>query len=310
MNRRSFVNTIGSAGLFLGACDLVKADVFKKGLFNRFRKRREISEEIIKKPNLKIAVKYGMIRAGNTPLEKLQLAKKLGIEGVEVDSPSGLDKEAAKKAAAETGVKIHGVIDSVHWRDTLSSPEADVREKGLKALVGAIEDAKFFGADTVLLVPGVARNGVTYEQCYERSQAEVRKALPVAEKHNIKICIETVWNDFITKPEQLISYIDDFKSPFVAAYFDCSNMIKYGVSSAEWIRKLGKRLAKFDFKGYSNTKKWCAIGEGDEDWPEVLKALGEIGYNGWATSEVGGGGEKELADVVARMRKVLELPKA
>jgi L-ribulose-5-phosphate 3-epimerase len=39
----------------------------------------------------------------------------------------------------------------------------------------------------------------------------------------------------------------------------------------------------------------------------VLKALGEIGYDGWATSEVAGGGEKELADIYMRMKKVLEL---
>ncbi|MBJ7304094.1 MAG: sugar phosphate isomerase/epimerase [Gemmataceae bacterium] len=263
-----------------------------------------------KKPVLRLAVKYGMIKAGTTPLEKLTLAKKLGIQGVEVDSPSGLNKEEAKKAAEQTGVKIHGVIDSVHWRDTLSSPDEATRAKGLKALISGIEDAKFFGADTLLLVPGVVNKDATYEQCYERSQIEVKKALPTAEKLGIKICIETVWNNFITKPEQLVQYIDDFKSPFVGAYFDCSNMVKYGVSSADWIRKLGKRMVKFDFKGYSNTKQWCAIGEGDENWPEVLKALGEIGYDGWATSEVGGGGEKELTDIVLRMRKVLDLPSA
>jgi len=260
-----------------------------------------------KKPKLKIAVKYGMIRHERSIEDKFNLIKKLGLQGVEVDSPSGLNKEEAKAAAKKTGIVIHGVIDSVHWRDTLSSSDADVRAKGLAALNGAIEDAAFFGCDTVLLVPGVVKDDVTFEQCYERSQAEIKKALPLAEKHKVKICIETVWNNFITKPEHLISFVDDLKSPWVGAYFDCSNMLKYGVSSADWIRKLGKRLVKFDFKGYSHKNSWCKIGEGDENWPEVLKALGEIGYDGWATSEVGGGGEKELADITARMKKVLGL---
>ncbi len=263
--------------------------------------------EEAKKPKLKIAVKYGMIRHEGSIEDKFNLIKKLGLQGVEVDSPSGLNKEEAKAAAKKTGIVIHGVIDSVHWRDTLSSSDADVRAKGLAALNGAIEDAAFFGCDTVLLVPGVVKDDVTFEQCYERSQAEIKKALPLAEKHKVKICIETVWNNFITKPEHLISFVDDLKSPWAGAYFDCSNMLKYGVSSAEWIRKLGKRLVKFDFKGYSHKNSWCKIGEGDEDWPEVLKALGEIGYDGWATSEVGGGGEKELADITARMKKVLGL---
>jgi hexulose-6-phosphate isomerase len=84
-------------------------------------------------------------------------------------------------------------------------------------------------------------------------------------------------------------------------------MIKYGVKSGDWIRKLGKRLLKFDFKGYSKAKQWVPIGEGDEDWPDVLKACEEVGYNGWATAEVSGGGEKELRDVADRMNRVLGL---
>ena len=83
----------------------------------------------------------------------------------------------------------------------------------------------------------------------------MQKALPLAEKLGVKIAIEVVWNNFITKPEQLIQYVDDFKSPYVGAYFDCSNMIKYGVKPGDWIRKLGKRMLKFDFKGYSKSKE-------------------------------------------------------
>jgi hexulose-6-phosphate isomerase len=209
------------------------------------------------------------------------------------------------------------VVDSVHWRDTLSHPDEKVRAKGLAALRTAIQDAKTVGAETVLLVPGVVNKEVTYEQCWERSTAEVKKALLDAEKAGIKIAIEVVWNNFITQPEQLIKYVDQFESPWVGAYFDVSNMLKYGVSSADWIRKLGKRMLKFDFKGYSIEKAQAAkddwagfrvgIGEGSENWPEVLKALAEIKYSGWATSEVAGGDEKWLADVAARMDKVLGL---
>lgn len=269
------------------------------------------------KPKLKKAVKFGMINVKGSVKDKFELAKKLGFQGVEFDSPSGVDRVEALLAQEETGVKIHGVIDSVHWSQPLSSPDAAVRAKGLQALKVALHDASLYGADTVLLVPGVVNKDVTYEQCYDRSQAEVKKVLPLAEKLKVRIAIETVWNDFITKPEQLVQYVDDLKSPWVGAYFDCSNMLKYGVPSAEWIRKLGKRMLKFDFKGYSNAKAkeandpWAGfkvgIGEGDEQWPEVLKACAEVGYDTWATAEVKGGGEPELKDISERMDKILEL---
>ena len=70
---------------------------------------------------------------------------------------------------------------------------------------------------------------------------------------------------------------------------------------------LGKRMLKFDFKGYSHEKKWVPIGEGDENWPEILAALDDVEYRGWATSEVAGGGEKELREIADRMNRALGL---
>ena len=259
-------------------------------------------------PRLKKAVKYSMIGPGATPADKLALVKRLGFAGVEIDRPSALDLSALVAARDATGVRVHGVIDSVHWKDTLSHPDAAIRAKGLAALTGAIADAKTVGADTVLLVPGVVNKQATYRECWDRSAAEVRKAIPAADAAGVKIAIEVVWNDFLTKPEQLVEYVDQFGTPTVGAYFDASNMLKYGVPAATWVRALGKRMLKLDFKGWSKDKGFkAAIGEGDEDWPEVLKACGEVGYTGWATAEVRGGDEAWLSDVSKRMDRILQL---
>ena len=106
------------------------------------------------KPKLKKAVKYAMIKIKGSIEEKLELVKSLGFLGVEMDSPSNIDKDEAVKARDKTGIVIHGVIDSVHWHTRLSDPNPEVRAKGLAALKGALEDARAYGADTVLLVPG------------------------------------------------------------------------------------------------------------------------------------------------------------
>jgi len=299
MNRRQF----GLSAATLCA----SASVFAAGLpgANAANAREETPAQKLK---LKKAVKFGMIGGKGSVEEKFNLIKKLGFQGVEMDSPSGVSVEEAVAAKDKTGIVIHGVVDSVHWKDTLSHPDEAVRKKGLDALLGAIKDCKAYGGTTVLLVPGVVNKDATYEQCFERSAAEVKKAIPLAKESGVKIAMETVWNNFITKPEQMVAYVDQFQDDTVGAYFDISNMIKYGVTPAQWIRILGKRLLKFDFKGYSKAKTWCEIGQGDEDWPEVLKALVEVGYKGeFATSEVGGGGEERLKTIAQQMNKVLGL---
>ncbi|MGB7160483.1 MAG: sugar phosphate isomerase/epimerase family protein [Tepidisphaeraceae bacterium] len=267
------------------------------------------------KPKLRKAIKFGMIGEGATVRDKFDLAKSLGFEGVEMDSPSNVNRDEAKAAAAATGVVIHGVIDSVHWKSRLSDPDPAVRAVGLDALRSAIDDANFYGADTVLLVPGAVRDAKNenFDQVWSRSQEEIRKVIPEAKDKKVKIAIEVVWNNFFKEPGQLVKYIDDFQDPTVGAYFDISNMIRFGTPPQEWIRQLDKRMLKFDFKAYKHanfmneTNPWVAIGEGDEPWEKVLKALKDVGYEGWATSEVNGGGREHLKDVAARMDKVLGL---
>src|SRR5437773_2227701 len=68
----------------------------------------------------KKAVKIGMVREGSTLLDKCKLLKELGFDGVELDAPSGVTVEEAKRCIAETGLIVPGVVDSVHWNQRLS----------------------------------------------------------------------------------------------------------------------------------------------------------------------------------------------
>ena len=265
------------------------------------------------------AVKYGMIGEGKTIREKFELIKSLGFEGVEVNSPGGLDRQEALDASKSTGIVIHGVIDDIHWKTRLSDPDEAVREKGLQALLAALDDAKFYGASTVLLVPGKVADAKNenFDQVWKRSTEQVEKAVPKAKALGVHIAVEIVWNDFLTTPQLMVKYLDQFDPAAVGCYLDPSNVLRYGKDTntrgADWVRALGKRLLKFDFKGYSYAKNWVDIGEGDENWPDVLKALDEVGYKdpapeggaGWATAEVKPGGRSHLADVARRMDKVL-----
>src|SRR4051812_17329451 len=90
------------------------------------------------KPKLKKALKFASIGPGKSIQEKFEIIKSFGFEGVEFDSPADVNKEEAVAARDKTGIKIHGVIDSIHWKTRLSDPDAAVREKGLEAFKQAL----------------------------------------------------------------------------------------------------------------------------------------------------------------------------
>ncbi|MEM8488707.1 MAG: sugar phosphate isomerase/epimerase family protein [Bacteroidota bacterium] len=261
----------------------------------------------------KKAVKFGMIQEEMTVLEKFNLLRSLGFDGVELDSPSNLDEQEVIDARKASGLPIHGVVDSVHWKQTLSHPDPAVRDEGRAGLEHALRQAKAYGASTVLLVPAVVNKEVSYADAYTRSQHEIRKVLPLAREVGVKIALENVWNHFLLSPLEFARYIDEFESPWIGAYFDVGNIVNYGWPE-QWIRTLGSRILKLDIKEFSRQKRddeglWkgfaAPLGEGDCDWPAVRKALADIGYTGWATAEIRGGDRARLTEIIQRMNNIL-----
>src|SRR4051794_17298275 len=88
-----------------------------------------------KEPKLKKAVKFDMIRTKGSIEDKFNLIKSLGFLGVEIDSPSNVDRDEAVRARDKTGIVIHGVIDSKHWQIRLSDRNPEIRAEGLKYLL-------------------------------------------------------------------------------------------------------------------------------------------------------------------------------
>lgn len=265
-----------------------------------------------KQRKLKKGIMWGNIAVAQSIPDKFQAAKEAGFEGVEVYSH--LDRNEVLRARDKTGLIIPSICDSQHWKLLLSDPDPEIRAQGVDALKVSIEDAKAYGADTVLLVPGKVSETVTYDQCWNRTTEEIKKALPLAEKLKIKIAVENVWNNFLLSPLEAARYVDQFKSKYVAFYFDCGNILAFGWPE-QWIRILGPRIAKVHIKEYSlkiaSTQGKGAgfkvnLTEGDVNWSEVMKALDEIGYQGWTTIEQPGGNTMEgLKDLNKRLEKIL-----
>jgi L-ribulose-5-phosphate 3-epimerase len=261
--------------------------------------------------NLKKGIMWGNIGIGQTIMEKFQAAKTAGFDGVEV--MSHLDRNEVLNARDATGLPIPSVCGAMHWKFPLSDPDPAIREQGIAALKLSIEDANAYGADTVLLVPGRVSETVSYDDCWNRTVGELKKALPMAINMKVKIALENVWNNFLISPMEAALFVDQFKTPFVGFYFDCGNVLVYGWPE-QWIKILGKRIAKVHIKEFSrkiaDTQGKSAgfnvkLQEGDVNWPGVMKALDNIGYNGWTTVEQSGGDTPEgLKDLRVRLANI------
>jgi L-ribulose-5-phosphate 3-epimerase len=218
--------------------------------------------------------------------------------------------EEAKRCIGETGLDVPGVVDSVHWNQRLSDASEEVRGKGLEALRSALKFCKDVGGTSVLLVPGRVTPDANYEQCWERSVAEIKKAIPTAEDMGIHILIENVWNDFLTDPKEMARFIDDCGSRIVGAHFDVGNTVRYSPPH-EWIPVLGERIKKLDIKDYKRPADGnlgagfsAKLLEGDVKWDLVMSEVRKIGYSDWGTAEIQGGGREWLTDVAKRMDKI------
>jgi len=266
------------------------------------------SEDAGFKTKLKKAVELGML-PGKMPLpDRLKLAVELGFQGIEagtMDDPKQV--EDLKSAADSAGIEIHSIMNGIHWSHPFSSDNPVDIEKGMKGMETSLRNAKALGATTVLLVPGVVTAKVRYADAYTRSQTHIRKLLPLAQELGIVIGVENVWNNFLLSPLEFAHYVDEFNSPFLKAYFDVGNIVKYGFPQ-DWIRTLGPRIIKVHIKGYKNVNngwQWTNVRDDSIDWPEVRRAFEEIGYNSYMTAELGGGDRAYLADLSQRMDLII-----
>lgn len=268
-----------------------------------------------------LSCKLGMIskEAGGTKLpiaDRLSLAKEAGFDGVDFDQAADFTPEQVRMAVRDSGVFVHNAINHAHWRQRLTSPKQEDRDQGRSNIEHCIRVSHAAGGSGVLIVVGRGSDG-TVEAVEQRAREEIQKLLPLAAATGQMILIENVWNqmmyDHDGPPEQgaerFVDFVDSFNSPWVGMYYDIGNHWKYG-QPGEWIRTFGYRCVKLDVKGFSRANnKFVDITSDTDDvpWDQVRLALRDIGFTGWATAEVGGGGLKRLTLVREQMQKAFGL---
>lgn len=256
----------------------------------------------------------------------LRPLKDAGFDGVEAGILPEGEALQCREIAEKMGMRIHSVLAG--WDPSVLG----------KALVAAAA----YGADAVLIVPGavrdvkmpepweldikfdaktgylkrvVAGDNAPYKEYMEahdratdRAREAIKPLVPLAEKLRVAIAIENVWNNLWSRPDLFKNLVSSFRSPWVKAYFDVGNHVKYMVPPEQWIRVLGKQIAKVHIKDFrlapdGRGGSFVHPRDGSVNWPEVRSALEAVRYNGWLTIEDGGlpleEFRKRLDDIIA-----------
>jgi L-ribulose-5-phosphate 3-epimerase len=232
-------------------------------------------------------------------------AKKLGYEGIEVclfpDGPLSLDMSDADvaklgKTLDAAGLQAASVTCGALWDNQLTSSDAAKRAEGKRIVTRCLEVAGKLGATGILVVPGSvetffmpAGEIVQYDVAVQRIEEAVKELAPVAEKNKAAIGIENVWNKVFMSPLEARDVVDRVGSEYVGWFFDVGNILAMGFPE-QWIRILGKRIKKVHVKDFRRAvgtiEGFVDLLEGDVNWPEVMKALKEVGYDDFLIAEM------------------------
>lgn len=237
--------------------------------------------------------------------ECIKLAAHAGFEGIELalneNGPMSLaSSEDEIKKYRELAEKQHITISSVatalYWTYSFTSENEQIRNKAVAVAKKQIDTAVLLGADTVLIVPGAVGVDfiqnyeiVEYDVAYRRAVTAIKKLAGYAQEREIHIGIENVWNKFLLSPLEMRAFIDSIESPFVGSYLDVGNVIYTGYPE-HWIKILGNRIRKVHFKDYrrevGTVNGFVDLLAGDVDYPAVIKALKDVGYNSYVFAEM------------------------
>lgn len=235
--------------------------------------------------------------------KRMELAAKAGYDGFEflyeVEGYVGMNQsdghlKEVRKRAAGLGLEIPSLV-GVHYEGfSIASAETENANEARERVKRLLHAASVLGADTVLLVAGRCEStrdnpGGQYDRVYDNSLASVKLLANAARDEGVKIGIEPVWSKFLLSPIELRAFIDAAESPWVGAYFDTGNIMIWGFPE-QWIRILGKRMFKCHFKDFRRSVGtgggFVDLLAGDVDFPEVMAAFREIGYDDYCTCEV------------------------
>ena len=260
---------------------------------------------------MNIAIGNQMIADSLGVLERLQLAKQAGLDGVEVwlGTPDASmettddDIRRLREAFDQAGLACSSVASTLGWQNPITDPDDSVFARSLDIGRRQIEVAEALGANAVLVVTGRVLPDVPYRQAWDRMVSGFRELCPYAQERGVRIGAETCpgLSKNLMTPGECLTFVDAVDHPAIGVYVDTAN-VTYSGYAQDFIRDLGPRLVRIHAKDFTapddgGRRRATWPGNGTVDWAPIAAACRDVGYDEWAVLEFSPlpGEEKGLA---------------
>ncbi len=278
-----------------------------------------------------LSISYWSIKDGlsnERPIEDAIIeAKTAGFDGIELACSTGgvLSVESDQQTiegyrdlGLKHDIKLETMACGLSWGCSPTDPNPEIRAKSIELHAAALQRAAWLGAKAMLMVPGAVKipwdqhyGPAKYDQAVNWAREAALRLRGTAERLNIDLCLENVWNGLFYSPLEFRDFIDSIGSEKVGVYFDVGNVLGYHQHPPHWIELLGSRIKRIHIKDFKNTigniTGFCDLLAGDVPWKETMTALKGINYNKTLVAEMMPPDESLLKRTHEAMKKIVKM---
>lgn len=231
----------------------------------------------------------------------------IGYRGVEVmaDVPHAWpayllpeQKRAIRDALTENRLSIsnvnafmmHAVNDrrQKYWHPSWIEPDPHYRQVRIDHTIRALTLAKELGARCITTEPGGPLDGRKWGDCLTLFVEMLKPVVEHAEKEGVMLLVEPEPDLLIETADQYLEFATRIRSPMLGLNFDIGHFYCVKDEPAPTVHKLREHIRHVHLEDIAATRVHHHLipGEGAIDFGSTLKALKEVGYDGWVTVEL------------------------
>jgi len=231
----------------------------------------------------------------NYPLEEaIKRIAKAGYDGVDLMAVrphawpqdfSAAERKNLLRLVRSFDIEVSAVTDfSAAIGLNFSSTKGKIRTEAIRYAKDCIELASDLESKFMMLIPGWLVLGESYEQAWKWAVKGLKECVPLAEEKDITIVIEPAFN-LLNSVDSAIRMMKEVSSQNLGICLDTRLAHALNQPLAESVKKLGKDLAIVHVWDIGPQELPTPFGKGIIKFNELIKALTEIGYNGYLSVE-------------------------